>query len=303
MKLVAIHAAVLVASFSYSEGFKILEDVTPSGTLPPVGKGQTGVPPTTTTKLTTTTAPVPLTVPVPGKKGVGLGDTWGNSAARTLSALKVFWYYNWGAMNDVTGTTVQYVPMAYDAASAAKLPNKPLGQVILGFNEPDNVKKATMTPQAALDLWPKVTSLLSPNVQTWLGAPAPALDPTVATNTWLPTFLAGKPRVDFITLHWYKGADAKLFMNDVAALYNKYNLPVWITEFCPQDHASAMASPNKYTQQEVASFISTVIPWLESQSYVQAYAWHDPSYGTCSLFDSSSGKLSATGLAYASATR
>jgi hypothetical protein len=287
MKLVAIHAAVLVASLSYSEGFKILEDSGPSKT-----------------------AATPLTVPVPGKKGVGLGDSWGKSAAKTLSALKVFWFYNWGAMNDVPGTTAQYVPMAYDAASTAKLLSAPLGQVILGFNEPDNVKRAVMTPQAALDLWPKVTSLLSPNVKTWLGAPAPAHDPTVAANTWLPTFLAGKPtgqtagpKVDFITLHWYKGANAQLFMNDVAALYNKYKLPIWITEFCPQDHASAMANPTAYTQPQVTSFITTVIPWLESQPYVQAYAWHDPSYGTCSLFDSSTGGLSATGLVYASATR
>lgn len=236
--------------------------------------------------------------PLPGKKGVGLSSSYG---ATQLNALQAKWFYNWGASTPVTGSDAVFVPMVFSNSALNKLTGAPLGQVVLGFNEPDNPLESNLTVEAALKLWSQVTGQVSATggQKTWVGAPGTSHDPT---TTWLPQFMAAspQPRVDFVVLHWYKGPDFKQFVADVNAVHTKYGLPVWVTEFAPQTYASSMANPEKYTQQDITSFINAAVPWLESQSFVQAYAWHDSKYGLCSLYNAD-GSLSATGLAYAQA--
>ena len=125
------------------------------------------------------------------------------------------------------------------------------------------------------------------------------------TGEWLPAFMKAKPYVDFICVHWYKGADAKKFINDMEATYQFYKKPIWVTEFAPQTDESTQSNPDKYSQAEVDGFIKETTQWMEQTPYMQRYAWHSPrggKLGSSCLFDAS-GALTATGKTYARAGR
>ena len=67
------------------------------------------------------------------------------------------------------------------------------------------------------------------------------------TGEWLPKFMESKPKVDFIPVHWYKGADHKKFIADMEAIHDKYGKPIWVTEFAPQTCSSSRKNPEKFT--------------------------------------------------------
>lgn len=213
-----------------------------------------------------------------------------------LNQLGVSWYYTWSAkpLSGVSMTT--FVPMikkANDVNTTIKGYS-----TILGFNEPDNDNEANTTVAQAASLWPLVVSK-APSI----GSPAMAGNPTT-NGSWLRNFTATtpSPKFDFVTFHWYKGCDAAKFISDVKAVIATFGKAVWITEFAPQTAASSAASPTKYTQAQVDSFIFTVVRWMQNEPKVARFAWHDPKVvnSTCSLYDGKGG-LSATGRTYAAA--
>jgi hypothetical protein len=223
---------------------------------------------------------------VAGKKGFGLGERHGYGAEH-LKALNVSWYYNWGADSAVKAE-VPFVPMIF---SDKKLKAKTSGNIVLGFNEPDNDKQANLTAKEALAHWPAVAAKAS-----MVGGPAMAGNPL--KSEWLEEFMKGKPKVTFITVHWYKGVDAKHFIKDLEEIHAKFGRPVWVTEFAPQTAASSQKDPDKFTPAQVAQFIADTTRWMDGTPWVQRYAWHDSRVGTSSLFDDK-GELTATGKAYA----
>ena len=223
------------------------------------------------------------------KKGIGLAESQG-LGEHQLKALRVSWYYNWGPQSDIK-TNLHFVPMAFRVASSDKLPQN--ADIVLGFNEPDNSKQSDLSVREALAAWPR----LQQHAQT-LGAPAMAGNP-IRQDSWLQSFMAAAPKVDFMTLHWYKGVSAKKFIADVQAMCDAFHKPVWVTEFAPQTAGDARARPDRYTQAEVDAFIRDSTAWMEQSACVHRYAWHDAKTGTSSLFDGK--ELSATGRTYAAA--
>jgi hypothetical protein len=224
----------------------------------------------------------------PGKKGVGLAESAG-LGENQLQDLQVAWYYNWGPKSTVQ-SSAQFVPMLFSARS---LKADIQGPVVLGFNEPDNTKQSDMTVSQALGLWPQVQGKA-----LRVGAPAMAGNPV--KGDWLPVFMQGQPKVDFMTLHWYKGADAAKFIRDVQALCEAHNKPVWVTEYAPQTAAQAKEQPAKYSQAQVNQFIRETVSWMNTSPCVERFAWHDAKRGTSALFDEQ-GALTDTGRAYAGA--
>jgi hypothetical protein len=221
------------------------------------------------------------------KKGIGLTESQGLGDSQ-LQALQVAWYYNWGPQSQIK-TRVPFVPMAFSPASIAKLPtNVP---TVLGFNEPDNAKQSDLQVSDAVAAWPSLQARAKS-----LGAPATAGNP-LKKSSWLDEFMHTEPKVDFITLHWYKGANAKQFIADVQALCDTYKKPVWITEFAPQTAGDAREKPDRFTQEQVDVFLQTTVTWMENSSCVQRYAWHDAKLGTSKLFEGK--ELSPTGKTYA----
>jgi hypothetical protein len=247
-----------------------------SGTPSPAGTGHRA------------TAPIP---PAAGarKKGVSLWSSFGG-ASQALSDVRASWFYNWSPQRGtVTAPSgVEFVPMIWGAASAnaatiAKA--KAQGKVLLGFNEPDLGGQSNMTVQQALDLWPR---LMSTGMR--LGSPAPASGADRA-GSWFDQFMSGVKargyRVDFITLHWYGSDFSAAAVNQLKsylqATYNRYHLPIWLTEYALIRFSG---SPKFPTQDQQAQFARSSIAMMEGLSYVERYAW----------FSLPSSKSSDTGL-------
>lgn len=218
-----------------------------------------------------------------GKKGVSTYEWGGNRAA--LADVRVSWYYNWSPSRDRTPgpATVEFVPMIWGAAmvtdgNLAKA--KQNGGALLGFNEPDLREQANMSVEQALDLWPRLQS-----TGLRLGSPVVAFGGDTAGG-WLDRFMSGVRergyRVDFIALHWY-GSD---FRADAAtgqlrgylqAVYQRYKLPIWLTEYSLIDFSGQPKFP---TGGQQAAFVRASTAMLSSLSFVWRYAWFSlPSTG------------------------
>jgi len=226
------------------------------------------------------------------KKGVGAWAFAGATSA--LKASGASWYYTWSATPGVAGPPgVAFVPMIWGAAdvTASTLSQvKHQGPYLLGFNEPDMASQSDMTPAQALSLWPQ---LMATGLQ--LGSPAVA-DDGATPGGWLDQFMSGAAargyRVNFITLHWYgsdfaTGAAVSQLQSYLQAVYARYHLPIWLTEFAL---ANFGGSPTTPTEQQQAAFLTAATAMLQRLPYVQRYAWFGlqatSDDGSMGLFDS-----------------
>ena len=226
------------------------------------------------------------------KKGVG---AWGfDGASQALAESGASWYYTWSASPGISGPSgVQFVPMIWGAAdvSAGTLSQvKQEGDDLLGFNEPDMTSQSNMTPAQALSLWPQ---LMATGMQ--LGSPAVA-DDGATPGGWLDQFMSGAAargyRVNFITLHWYgsdfaTAAAVSQLESYLQAVYARYHLPIWLTEFALADFGGSPATPAPPQQ---AAFVKAATAMLRGLSFVQRYAWFGleatPTDGSMGLFRS-----------------
>jgi RNA polymerase sigma factor (sigma-70 family) len=209
------------------------------------------------------------------KKGVGAWAFTG--ATQALGESGASWYYTWSATPGVAGPPgTAFVPMIWGAAdvTASTLSQvKQEGRYLLGFNEPDMASQSNMTPAQALSLWPQ---LMATGMQ--LGSPAVA-DDGATPGGWLDQFMSGAAargyRVNFITLHWYgsdfaTGAAVSQLQSYLQAVYARYHLPIWLTEFALANFGGSPATP---TGQQQAAFLTAATAMLQSLPFVQRYAW------------------------------
>ncbi|MEW2614711.1 glycosyl hydrolase [Streptomyces sp. NPDC047880] len=214
--------------------------------------------------------------PAASRKGVGLNSVPGASDALADSGSS--WYYNWASSpGGVTGTTgAEFVPMIWGPGSVtdAELGQAAReGKALLGFNEPDHPGQAGMSPEQALDLWPRLES-----TGLRLGAPAVASGADVPGG-WLDRFMTGAEqrglRVDFIPLHWYgsdfgPGATGQL-RGYLQAVHDRYKKPVWLTEYALTDFSRD--APRYPSEQEQTDFVRSSTEMLGTLDFVERYAW------------------------------
>jgi hypothetical protein len=203
------------------------------------------------------------------KKGVGLADL--NASAR-ITALNVAWYYTWKPQPIQGAPMEKFVPMIWggrhfkDDLSAMHARGKV--PALLGFNEPNMVQQANMSVDEAIRLWPQLESLADR-----LGSPAPS----GILGPWFERFyglvIRKGLKMDFMTVHIYGPPDAKRFLDKLDAVYKKYKLPIWITEFAVSDWKAKKPGTNPYSEEDVLAFMKAVLPELEKRSYVERYAW------------------------------
>ncbi|MEV6736426.1 glycoside hydrolase family protein [Streptomyces sp. NPDC051104] len=225
----------------------------------------------------TATAASDTTAAAVKKRGVSAWNFTG--VTQDLADSKVGWFYTWssGRQQITAPAGVEFVPMIWGPGSVtdAELNQaKQQGSTLLAFNEPDMAGQADMTVQQALDLWPRLQS-----TGLRLGAPAVATGANVAGG-WLDRFLQGAAargyRVDFIPLHWY-GADFDTanavgqFWTYVQSVHERYNKPIWVTEYALTDFSSS--TPKYPTQAQQAAFVKQSTDLLQGLSYVERYAW------------------------------
>jgi hypothetical protein len=245
------------------------------------------------------------------KKGVCFANrtkSWSHKA----SELGAHWMYSWGAtMSSKIPENVEFVPMFWGKGSVNSSNLEHVQQLIaegkiktvLGFNEPDKTEQANTSWEQAIDLWPQLEAL---NIR--LGAPAPA---NVTSDPWLDNFMAAAKeknlRVDYINIHHYAGPSVPALINKLEALYDKYGLPIWITEFAVADWGVASKEENRYSVEQVGAFMRGVLPELDKLEYLERYAWFDGSSGqglgeaalyTSSLYDEN-GNITELGQIYA----
>jgi hypothetical protein len=157
-----------------------------------------------------------------------------------------------------------------DDATLTKVKSE--GTVLLGFNEPDRADQANMSVEQALGLWHSLEL-------TGMRLGSPAVSSGGATpGGWLDRFMSGarqqNRRVDFITLHWYgsdfSDAAAGQFASYVKAVHDRYNLPIWVTEYGLINFSGTPKYPNT---QQITTFISATTTQMQATSYIERYAW------------------------------
>jgi hypothetical protein len=177
-----------------------------------------------------------------------------------------------------------------------------LGSTLLGFNEPDMTGQANMSVAKALSLWPQLQA-----TGMRLGAPAVAYGGDTAGG-WLDQFISGalaqNYRVDFIPLHWYGGdfsaAASGELQSYVQAVHNRYQLPIWITEYALIDFAGS--TPVYPSSGQQVDFINASTAMFDGLSFVERYAWFSLSTTTSPTGLYSGTTPNASGVAYRSAT-
>jgi len=217
-----------------------------------------------------------------------------------MEDMNLAWYYNWGTFPSVYPSVrdLDFTPMVWGDAAMENLRAGELDgySTILGFNEPDLPGQADMKAADAATYWDELVK-----TGKRLGSPAMAYD-----FVWMDSFLAAvNNHVDFITVHIYYGPSAGAVENLISSLYQKYQKPIWITEFCAANFSGwnqDNVSPGGYTQQQAYNFMQEILPWLDAQPYVERYAWFScdsaGAYGYSSLTDRNTGALTGLGQLY-----
>jgi len=196
------------------------------------------------------------------------------------------WYYNWyyqtqANIQDEVKDYIDFTPMVWGSgtdrnALRAFLANHPEIKYLLGFNEPNFLEQANMTPTQAAELWPELEAiadefdlkLVSPAANfSWVGG-AVSENGTVYTDPveYLDDFFAALPdssRVDYIAVHGY--FDNAGAIPWYIGLFEKYGKPIWLTEFNQSAETTTETSQQNYMVEAVN--------YLENDERVFRYAW------------------------------
>lgn len=227
-----------------------------------------------------------------GKRGLAFNDV--SKLAAFSSSSKVSWAYNWGSTTPNLPNNYEYVPMLWGLGEHSAGWNRAADKAIasgsthlLAFNEPDLAAQSSLSIPLAVDGY---RSLMQPYAgKAKLGSPAVTNGGAPMGLTYLQNFISSCSgcTIDFVNIHWYNGGNAQDFKNYVTKAHAAGGgRPVWITEF--------EASGDVAQQQ---AFLNDVLPWLDSQDYVERYAYFMAADG---ILISSGTTLSPVGQAFAS---
>ncbi len=200
-----------------------------------------------------------------------------------LMSKGVSWSYNWGPsqggasiVESMVANDMRFYPMAWNGSFSESRIREwkeahPDTEYILAFNEPNLTDQANMTPQAAAEHWPRLVALAK---ELDMKLIAPAMNYGTLANyhdpiKWLDEFFSIVPieDVDGIAIHCYMASPTAL--KSYVQRFYKYNLPIWLTEFCAWEESIGDAKAQ-------ARFMSQCLGYLESDPNVAGYAWFIP---------------------------
>lgn len=198
-----------------------------------------------------------LVPPEPGCKK-GLAYTFSKQRRGDASALGCAWYYDWSG-RDPQADEAEWAPMCWGPQQDWWPPDESSKSAyVLGFNEPDMLDQANLSPSAAVPLWREM-ELRYPHKR--LVSPAPILD-----EHWLERFreayrdtYGGWPRLDCIAIHTYLSLiDAQRVVLRYLEKALAWGIPggLWVTEFA----------------QRAVADLRTYCRWLDAQPDVWRYA-------------------------------
>ncbi len=197
------------------------------------------------------------------------------------------WWYNWGILPESTVSEVyqgygfDFVPMIWggtfdSAALCSYLAGHPDVKYILGFNEPNFLAQAHLTPTQAAALWPRIEAIADKYNLKIVGPAVNYCGSCVSENgvaytdpvQYLDDFFAACPscRVDYIAIHCYMNTVSAL--NWYVGLFKKYKKPIWLTEFAGWESNGNINNVNDQT-----GFMVSAVDMLESDTDIFRYAW------------------------------
>jgi hypothetical protein len=250
------------------------------------------------------------------KRGICYG--YHSPADMAAIAPGVSWWYNWAVTpeNSVADTfqdlNMEFVPMAWNggfdqARLRTFLQSHPDVKYILGFNEPNFISQANMTPSAAAAAWPALEAIAD---EFGLEIVGPAVNfcgdcvsenGTVYTDPvdYLDDFFAACSdcRVDYIAVHNYMCYQSALEW--YIGNFYKYGKRIWLTEFACWDQPASVV-----TRQFQIDYMRDAVAALESDTMVFRYAWfigrtgNIDSYPYQSIFAEAPGVLTELGSQY-----
>ena len=189
------------------------------------------------------------------------------------------WLYNWANTptsnaDYMSDDTWEFIPMCWNANyNSDNIRNyckaHPETKYLLGFNEPNFVAQANMTPESAAAAWPQVKALAD-ELGLKLVGPAVNYSPDGPENdpyTWYANFvnLVGKDAFDFIAIHNYSGGAGGM-KDMIDRFYSLYGKKIWVTEFC------SWSGDNITAEAQIASMIEQ-LEYLEKEDKVFRYSW------------------------------
>ncbi|KAI4730322.1 hypothetical protein E4T49_01904 [Aureobasidium sp. EXF-10728] len=216
---------------------------------------------------------------VPQSSSTGTGKR--GLAYNTASLLTCFegdnqvsWGYNWDSDSAGLSSSFNYVPLlwgltnghtdVWNSRATSAIANG--ATHLMSFNEPDMTSQSNLSPQDAASAYK--TWMMPFAGKAKLGAPAVTNGGGSMGLNWLAAFLEACDgcQIDFVTIHWYDSASNTAYFKehvqnatDVAG-----GKPVWVTEFAPTGTPS---------NSDIATFLEDVMPWMDSQSFVERYSY------------------------------
>ena len=224
-----------------------------------------------------------------GQKGAGMWADW--HIADTVKDSGATWAYSWDAdpasaftaMGQQVPAGVEVVPMINapsqaDDATLQKIKSSG-AKVVIGYNEPDGAQYSLAD---AISAWTKISQALAPGLR--IGSPAPANTNVNDPKDWFTSFMqqitANGAKVDFICLHHYASepdvsSGVANFRSYIESVYNKYKLPIWVTEYAMIDYSGGVAVgqfkvPDAATETE---YLKQSTAMLKNLPYVERFAW------------------------------
>ena len=212
----------------------------------------------------------------PRKKGIAVTQNtydW----SYVVSSLKPFWSYSWGiTLSRFQPNGVEFVPMMWggsmsDATADTLRAQFAAGEIhyLLGYNEPDSDTQANMTVDRAIALWSQLEAT---------GIPLISPSPVHFDNEWTEAFmaraLAEGLRIDYLGFHSYAGLNVQGLLNRLDALYERYQIPIWITEFAVADWGAETRESNRVRPEQVLEYMQAMLPELDRREHIFRYAWY-----------------------------
>ncbi|KAF2269153.1 hypothetical protein CC78DRAFT_453720, partial [Lojkania enalia] len=210
--------------------------------------------------------------------------------------------YNWASVGgDSLPEGVKYVPMMHRPSEAT--PEQWLQNVdkavaagtdtVMGFNEPDHLDQANLSPDAACSKWKEyMNPIASSHPDVTILGPSVTNGGGEMGLTWLDNFnkICGSGATwHAANIHFYDIYDGaverfKTHVEKAAAMFGK---KVWVTEFGLNPGA---------TSEQAADFLKQVMEYMDGSDVVQGYSYFMVGTGENQL--NTAGGLSITGEVY-----
>jgi len=236
-------------------------------------------------------SPVSPMAPLPSALGTrrpaaGVGGWYSSQVDALLRDSGAWWYHTWAPHHDwiTTPEGCEFVPTIArrtDVTAARLQQATTHGGTLLGFDKPDKSGANSLSPTAALSLWPQLEG-----TGLRLGAPAVSSN-AQARRGWLDSFMSGavkqRRRVDFIPLHWYPspsalgssdpvGAAVNELRQYLQAVHGRFGLPLWLTELSVVAWGSS-GQPFVPQPAVQAAFLAEADSMMTALPYVERWAW------------------------------